>query len=345
MPVPQLATKLRITKLMRPGISEDDVKSATEALKAAGRAVSIIAVREKLGGRGSYSTIKRHLDAWKTADLSTDGSTTEFPKELLASHSEGLTLIWHTAVAKAREMVAAELAEQARQNKEQQIALTEATEEIDLLERTVSARNDNLKDIDLKMRRLEDELVEVRTELTSTQAHSLEIKAALDSANERESRANERAETNAALLTESRNQLTAARTSLEEVITAKAEVEAKYAGLQAQIGIHLKTIEASRLRDEAAALELATIREKYAAIESDHQVKILELSMVTKTLHDLREGESELKDALAKSQSGEKEWRARLSADAERMAKMEANLEKVLAQITLPVSRDNPGER
>jgi len=63
--------------------------------------------------------------------------------------------------------------------------------------------------------------------------------------------------------------------------------------------------EASRLRDEAAALELAKIREKYAALESDHQAKILELSLSIKTLHDLREGESELKDALAKSQASE----------------------------------------
>ena len=62
MPVPQLATKLRITKLMRPGISEDDVKSATEALKAAGRAVSIIAVREKLGGLHSAQCILCSLD-------------------------------------------------------------------------------------------------------------------------------------------------------------------------------------------------------------------------------------------------------------------------------------------
>ena len=62
---------------------------------------------------------------------------------------------------------------------------------------------------------------------------------------------------------------------------------------------------------------------------------------MTKTLHDLREGESELKEALTKSQASEKGWRARLSADAERMAKMEANLEMGLAQITLPVSLDN----
>ena len=237
-------------------------------------------------------------------------------------------------------MFAAEIEDQSLRNKEQESALTEAVEEINRLERTVSERDGNIKDADIKRRRLEDELVEVRTELSSTKANSLDIKAALDSSNERESRANERAETNSALLTESRNQLTTARTSLEEVKTAKAEVDAKYAGLQAQIGIHLATIEASRLRDEAAALDLAKIREKYAALESDHQAKILELSLSITTLHDLREGEIELKDALAKSQASEKEWSARLSADAERMAKMEMNLEKVLAQVTLGKTKE-----
>lgn len=326
---------------MRPGIREEDVKSAVESLKSVGRAVSILAIREKLGGRGSFTTIKRHLDTWNNSDRLDSSLTPQLPKELVASHNEGLNIIWNAAIAAARGMFAAEIEEQSRQNKERETALTEATEEINLLERAISERDEHLKDADTKRRRLEDELVEVRAELSSTKAHSLEIKAALDSANERESRANERAETNAALLTESRNQLTTARTSLEEVKTAKAEVDAKCAGLQAQIGIHLETIEASRLRDEAAALELAKIREKYAALEADNQAKILELSLVTKTLHDLREGENELKDALAKSQASEKEWSARLSADAERMAKMEANLEKVLAQVTPAKTRED----
>ena len=72
---------------MRPGIGEDEVRFAAEALKVAGRTVSIIAVKEKLGGRGSYTTIKRHLDSWSQSAPREQSTPPELPPELLSSQT------------------------------------------------------------------------------------------------------------------------------------------------------------------------------------------------------------------------------------------------------------------
>ncbi|MBU0794199.1 MAG: DNA-binding protein [Alphaproteobacteria bacterium] len=46
-------------------ITYEDVAGAAEALRAADTKVTILAIREKLG-RGSFSTVKKHLDRWQS---------------------------------------------------------------------------------------------------------------------------------------------------------------------------------------------------------------------------------------------------------------------------------------
>lgn len=48
-------------------ITYEDVAGAAEALRAADTKVTILAIREKLG-RGSFSTVKKHLDRWQSGE-------------------------------------------------------------------------------------------------------------------------------------------------------------------------------------------------------------------------------------------------------------------------------------
>lgn len=48
-------------------ITYEDVAGAAEALRAADTKVTILAIREKLG-RGSFSTVKKHLDRWQAGE-------------------------------------------------------------------------------------------------------------------------------------------------------------------------------------------------------------------------------------------------------------------------------------
>ena len=46
-------------------VTQEMVAQAAAALVGEGKEASIIAVKEKIGDVGSYSTIKKFLDAWK----------------------------------------------------------------------------------------------------------------------------------------------------------------------------------------------------------------------------------------------------------------------------------------
>ena len=318
---------------MRPGIGEDEVRFAAEALKVAGRTVSIIAVREKLGGRGSYTTIKRHLDSWSQSAPREQSTPPELPPELLSSQTEALAVLWQSAIQSAREMLAEELAKQARLGAEKDRALAEASDEITRLEKAIADRDEIEREREITKRRLEDEIVELRTELTSTKTQTIELKATLESSTEREQKANERAEANAALLTDTRTQLNQLRDRLESIGKEKTALESKCLKLDTQITAHQKEEALAHQREEYAALEKAKSNERCVALESELQTKYQELSNVLKTIDDLRVGENELKEALAQGQATERELRTRLSTDSERLSKMEASLERVLVRI------------
>lgn len=318
---------------MRPGIGEEEVRFAVEALRAAGRTVSIIAVREKLGGRGSYTTIKRHLDSWSYSAQREQSTPPELPPELLSSQTEALNLLWQSAIQSARELLAADLAEQARISAEKDHAILEATDEIARLEKTLAERDETLRDQDTKKRRLEDDAVELRTELTSTKTQALELQAALESSTERERRANERAEANAALLADTRTQVNQSRDRLEAISKEKSDIESKCFELETKIMTNQKELALSQQREEYAALELAKNHNRHVALESTIQAKRQELTEAAKVIDNLREGEKELKEAMAQGQATERELRDRLSFESERMSKMENSLERLFEQI------------
>jgi|GEM_PF-6137676 len=318
---------------MRPGIGEEEVRFAAEALKAAGRSVSIIAVREKLGGRGSYSTIKRHLDSWIHSVPREQGAAPELPPELLSSQTEALAVLWQSAIQSAKELLADELAKQAQLDAEKERALADAADEIARLEKGIADNDEIEREREIAKRRLEDEIVELRTELTATKTQALELKASLESSAEREQKAKERSEANAALLADARTQLNQLRAGIESISMEKTELESKCLKLDTQITAHQKELALAHQREDYAVLEIARLNERCIALESELQTKAQELSNTLKSIDEIREGEKDLKEAVAQGQATERELRARLSFDADRLSKMENSLERLFEQI------------
>lgn len=82
-------------------ITYDDVVSAAQALLNAGEKATTIAVREQLG-RGSFTTIKKHLDRWNVEQAPSPAPAPSVPPQLES--------LWGEARREAEERLAAERA-------------------------------------------------------------------------------------------------------------------------------------------------------------------------------------------------------------------------------------------
>lgn len=80
-------------------ITFDDVATAAEAVVRSGRTPSSVSVREQLG-RGSFSTIKKHLDRWAAERSPEPAETRELPAQLEA--------LWREARKEAEQGLAQE---------------------------------------------------------------------------------------------------------------------------------------------------------------------------------------------------------------------------------------------
>lgn len=83
-------------KAGRPGITEADVQSALNTLWSQGRPTTYEAIRDILG-RGSRSTIQKHLNAILDRQDSAPDSVALLPPELSQSGSDLVQKIWATA--------------------------------------------------------------------------------------------------------------------------------------------------------------------------------------------------------------------------------------------------------
>ena len=76
----------------RQGISKDQVYSAADTLREEGTTPTVQAVRDRLGS-GSFTTISRHLDEWKTDNaIQGTASAPEMPERVQAAFTQAWTL-------------------------------------------------------------------------------------------------------------------------------------------------------------------------------------------------------------------------------------------------------------
>src|SRR4051812_45508923 len=86
-------------------VTEEAVFAAADALLADDQQPSIIAVQERIGG-GSYSTVKRYLDAWKAQRQAVEQQAADLPQEIATHGSAFIGSLWARAATLAEQRLA-----------------------------------------------------------------------------------------------------------------------------------------------------------------------------------------------------------------------------------------------
>jgi chromosome segregation ATPase len=95
------------------GITKEEVFRAADALAGQGLTITQQAVRDRLGGTGSFSTLGPHLRAWHEARAAARREAkAPVPTEVEAAWARTQDLLWTAALAEARRTVLADHEEQ-----------------------------------------------------------------------------------------------------------------------------------------------------------------------------------------------------------------------------------------
>lgn len=167
--------------MARQIVTQQAVTEVADALLAEGLDPSIMSVQSRIGG-GSYSTVKRYLDAWKQARAEVHAAATEIPPAIHAKGQEFAQVVWALASKAAQQEaqaikdgakaeVAAVRADLANANTE--IARLESVESAQVA--TIEAQLAKLREVELaladaqaqarRVPELEQSLAQLRTEL------------------------------------------------------------------------------------------------------------------------------------------------------------------------------------
>jgi chromosome segregation ATPase len=192
--------------MARAIVTQEAVAEAAAQLVAAGEEPSIINVQARIGG-GSFSTVKRYLDAWKEAQAAVPAQV-EAPPAVQEQAAAFGRAVWQAAVALAEQQIA-----QVRAEAERQVAQARASEAEAMQAVT----------------RLETQLEELAQQLVAAQQERDAARGALDEAVLAEQRAQARLEEQRERLTDLHRQVEAQATELSQ---ARADLlaQAKLAG-------------------------------------------------------------------------------------------------------------------
>lgn len=175
--------------MTRAIVTAEAVSAVADALVAEGLEPSLVLVQSRLGG--SYTTVKRYLDAWKQARAQADAADTDTPAVILAKGQEWARSVWALAKREAQVQVQS-MKEDARAQVEMlQADLAGAMAEITRLEgsetaqaATIEAQQIQLRGLELsliqaqalasRVPELERALGEVRTELEAVRQQATE---------------------------------------------------------------------------------------------------------------------------------------------------------------------------
>lgn len=119
--------------MARAIVTPEAVAEAAAALQAAGQDVTVILVQERTGG--SFTTVKRHLDAWRAAKAAPQVA---IPQEIMGAGEELLRHVWQAAAkliaqaqAEAEEMAQAQIGAIQAQLAEAETAITRLEQQLD----------------------------------------------------------------------------------------------------------------------------------------------------------------------------------------------------------------------
>ena len=167
--------------MARQIVTQQAVSEVADALLAEGLDPSIVSVQSRIGG-GSYSTVKRYLDAWKQARAEVHAAATDVPPAILSKGQEFAQVVWALA-SKAAQQEAQIIKDGARAelaairadlaNANTEIARLESLETTQVA--TIEAQQAKLREVELshadalaqarRVPELEQTLFQLRTEL------------------------------------------------------------------------------------------------------------------------------------------------------------------------------------
>ena len=136
--------------------TREAVFEAADALAAAGDDPSILAVQGRIGG-GSYSTVKRFLDAWK-AERKSAVPIIEVPPDVAARGEELVRSLWGAAHGLAEQRIA-----EVRGDADQQVR--QARAELQAAEMTIARLEAEADQAAQQLDAVQGQLVEARTSL------------------------------------------------------------------------------------------------------------------------------------------------------------------------------------
>lgn len=139
----------------REGITEDQVRQALELCKEKGEKPSHRKLRDMIGS-GSYSTIRKHLKAIRESEPDEELLTNPPPSEFQQRIDELGKVAWDTAIALATaEIIEVKTTYHAR-TKAVESELSEALEEIEMLEEDIDSKETELSKAKKKLATLVD---------------------------------------------------------------------------------------------------------------------------------------------------------------------------------------------
>ena len=126
-------------------VTREAVFEAADALAAAGDEPSMLIVQERIGA-GSYTTIKRYLDIWKT-ERKTAAPAIEVPPDLTTRGQAFIQTVWASAATISEQRVAEVRATAEQQVRQATAALTAAEATIAHLEADADQATRELADL------------------------------------------------------------------------------------------------------------------------------------------------------------------------------------------------------
>lgn len=175
--------------MTRAIVTAEAVSAVADALVAEGLEPSLLLVQSRIGG--SYTTVKRYLDAWKQARAQADALDTDTPAVILAKGQEWARSVWALAKREAQVQVQSMKEDARAQVEALQADLVGAMAEITRLEgsetaqaATIEAQQTQLRGLELsliqaqslasRVPELERTLGEVRSELEAVRQQATE---------------------------------------------------------------------------------------------------------------------------------------------------------------------------
>jgi len=140
-------------------VTREAVFAAADALTAAGEDPSILAIQARIGG-GSYSTVKRYLDAWKT-ERKAAAPAIEVPPEISTRGEELVRALWAAAHGLAEQRIA-----EVRREADQQVR--QARAELEIAEMTIARLEAEADQAAQQLDAIQQQLVEARGALEET---------------------------------------------------------------------------------------------------------------------------------------------------------------------------------